>query len=94
MKYFKRAQNWVGSILDFGRKSVRYPYGTSGIRTIQLNSDSDTRFFRRPVSEIGEKKKLISDSGRPVRVLGCFRVAGLTYTQKNEGKIKIFLQLL
>jgi len=49
-----RSKNWVGSNSDLGRKSVWYPYGTSGIRTIQLNSG--TGFFQRPVSEIGEKK--------------------------------------
>jgi len=49
-----RLKNWVGSNSDFGRKSVQYPYGTSGIHTILSNSD--TGFFLRPVSEIGEKK--------------------------------------
>jgi len=78
-----RSKNWVGSISDFRRKSVRYPYGTSGIRTILSNSD--TGFFRRPVSEIGGKKAFFgfgtsdTGTGRPVRVPGCFRVAGLTY---------------
>jgi len=48
-----RSKNWVGSNSDFGRFCVRYPYGTSVIRMILSNSD--TGFFRRPVSDIGEK---------------------------------------
>jgi len=58
MEYFKRARkNWVGSNLDFGRKSVRYPYDfiKFGYRIFSA-------------SEKGEKKKLFSDLGRPIRV--------------------------
>jgi len=89
MEYFKRARKIglaVIRISDAKASSTRMGRPVSVRFCFLFNSD--TGFFRRPVSEIGnrrEKKAIFefgtsdTGTGRPVRVPGCFRVAGLTY---------------